>query len=128
MTGEQQGFRRLQDRMWPGFLLVAVGVSALWWHRSAADQTALFAKIVFFSIPVLLIAGILLLLRALKLKEQAVKEAEARQTSRAVGPAAGSRAVRPAAGSATGSAVSGRKKKRKGWTPEEAPTDPSHRP
>ncbi|HHU09238.1 MAG TPA: hypothetical protein GXZ60_04385 [Intrasporangiaceae bacterium] len=76
MTDARRGLRGLEDRMWPGFLLVAIGVAALWWHRSAADQTTLLATIVFYAVPVLLVAGILLLLRALKLKEQALKDAE----------------------------------------------------
>lgn len=73
-TNETQGLRRLQDRLWPGFLFVGLGVLALWWHRTRADESSILATVVLFAVPVLLAAGVLLLLRALKLKEQAAAD------------------------------------------------------
>ena len=74
MTEHRQGIRRFETSFWPGLLVVTLGVLALGWHRTSADQDSTLATVVFYAVPVLLGIGVLLLLRALKLKEAALTE------------------------------------------------------
>lgn len=69
-------FRRLEGQLWPGFLLVALGAGALLWQRGTDSESG-FGTAVLMAVPVLLVVGVLLLLRALKLKEQEVEAAKA---------------------------------------------------
>lgn len=69
VTDDDSLLSRLQGQLWPGFLLVALGAGALWWQRGSEGESGL-GTAVLMAVPVLLAVGVLLLLRAVKLKEQ----------------------------------------------------------
>lgn len=64
-------------QLWPGFLLVGLGMFALMWHRTNTSDTGdatVLQTVVLWSVPILIVAGVALLLRGLKAKEQALKD------------------------------------------------------
>jgi len=129
VTDDDSTLHRLQAQLWPGFLLVAMGAGALWWQRGAGEST--LGRAVLMAVPVLLVAGVLLLLRAVKLKEQAEAQSTITNKATARNPPAG-KTPEPKSTTLKRTTAGQPGKKRpaqeRGWKPDEAPTNPGERP